>query len=181
MQLYVSFPLFISPGLKNFYSAKGRIGSGIRSPHWLYTPANAGSFSLCAMTAMWHFQAVMFADIMSHFNAIFCTSFISSHLNKRLWRKTELCKPSAMLRTLPTFHRLGTTQCEAWGRVCCRSAVSLFAMLQIIKIIIFDCTCNHKMQCELKWSDSGMQPLPCIRSYADTIRFSLCRKKESLR
>lgn len=82
-----------------------------------------------------------------------------------------------MPRTLPTFHRLGTTQCEAGCRVCCRSAESLFAMLQIIKIIIFDCTCNHKMQCELKWSDSGMLPLPCIRSYTETMSFSLCRKK----
>lgn len=148
MQLYVSFSLLISPGQKNFYSAKGRKQSGINSPYWLYTPVNAGSFSLCAMTAMWHFQAAMFADIMSHFNAIFCTSFISSHLNKRLWRKTELCRPQALPRTLPNFHRLGTAQCKAWCRFCCRWAVSLFAMLQMIKIINFDCTCNHKMQCE---------------------------------
>lgn len=137
MQLYVSFSLLISPGQKILYSAKGRKESGINSPYWLYTPASSGSFSLCAVTATWHFQAAKFADIMSHFNAIFCTSFISSHLNKRLWRKTELCRPQALPRTLPTFQRLGTTQCEAWCRVCCRSAVSLFAMLQIIKIIIF--------------------------------------------
>lgn len=36
---------------------------------------------LGAVTAMWHFQAAMLADIMTWFNVIFCTSFINSHLN----------------------------------------------------------------------------------------------------
>lgn len=167
MQLYVSFSLLISPGQKNLYSAKDRKESGINSPYWLYTPANAWSFSLCAMTTMWHFQEAKFADIMSLFNAIFCTSFISSHLSKRLWRKTELCRPQALPRTLPTFHRLGTTQCEAWHRVCCRSAVSLFAMLQIINIIIF---ALHMQSQDAVWIEMSWQ-----WDTAFTLHLKLCR------
>jgi len=64
MQLYVSFSLLTSPGQKQLYSAKGRKGSRINSPYWFYTPANAGSYSLCATTATWHFQAAMLTDIM---------------------------------------------------------------------------------------------------------------------
>lgn len=80
MQLFVSFSLFTSHGQQHLSSAKSKKGLRISSPYGLYTTAKAGSHSQCSDSNV-TFPGAMLADIMSRFNVIFCTSFISSHLN----------------------------------------------------------------------------------------------------
>lgn len=183
MQLYVSFSLLTFPNQKHLCSAKSRNGSGTNSPYWLYTQANVGSGSLCAMTTVWHFHAAMLADIMNHFNVVFCTSFISNHLNNEAVSEnrtqqtpafahnfaqtfTDLGKPSARLD-----EELATNQQSDWN-IIYHAGDNENNLLH--------CQCNHKIQCELGWTDSRMQPLPHIRSYTETNNFFFCRKNAEI-
>lgn len=168
--MFLSLSLLFSTKSASALKRAGK-DQGPNSPYWLYTQANVGSCSLCAMTAVWYFHAVMPADIMSYFNVIFCTSFISSHLNNEAVSEnrtqetsafahnfaqpcTDLGKPSARLD-----EELATDQQSHWN-IIYHAADNENNFLH--------CMCYHKMQCELRWTDSRMQPLPHIRSYTET-------------